>query len=70
MKKVLTKEEIDELLDHVVAIANLIHRSGVEVAIDIGLSDTLVSQLRDRVIRASQIAECTRPECTSEGCDE
>lgn len=69
MKKIFTREERNELLDHVVAIAILTHQSGIEVAIELGLPDVLVSQLRSRAVRASQIAECTCPECTGEGCD-
>ena len=67
MKKIFTREERNEILDHVVALANLVHESGIKVALDLGLPDSLVSQLRDRAIRASQISECDCPECNPEG---
>lgn len=69
MKKIFTREERNELLDHVVAIAILTHQSGIEVAVELGLPDELVSQLRSKAVRGQQIAECTCTECTAEGCD-
>ena len=63
MKKVYTPEERNEILDHVVAIANLVHESGIKIAIDLGLPDSLVSQLRDRAVRASQITDCECSDC-------
>jgi len=64
VRKVFSNEEVEELLDNVVAIAILTYESGIRVALNLRLSEDIIMKLRQRTNRATMISECTCPDCT------
>ena len=67
MKKVFTAEEMHELLDHVTAIADLVHQSNVRVAKDMNLPDVFMSYMNSKILSAPEDLKCTCPKCNPEG---
>ena len=67
MKKIFTAEEKCELLDHVTAIAELVHESNVKVAKDMKLPDVFMSYMNSKILSAPEDLKCNCPECNPEG---
>ena len=69
MRKVFTAEELRELLDHVTAIAELVHESSVKVAKDMKMPDVFMSYMNSKTLSVPEDLKCTCPECNPEGVD-
>lgn len=67
MKKIFTAEEMHELLDHITAIAELVHESNVKVAKDMNMPDEFISYTKSKTLSAPEDLKCTCPKCNPEG---
>lgn len=63
MRIIYTNDEKQKLLDLIIDVAMIVHESGIQVAVKLGVPSDIVWDLRQRSPRAAMISPCPCEEC-------